>query len=670
MRLKLGFLVFLGAFIALFSGGHQSMAQDARYEGRVPAPEFALGLDWVNTDSPLSIAGLKGKVIVLDFWTYGCINCIHMIPILRQLEERFPNEVVVIGVHSAKFSNEGETENIRQIVQRYNIHHPVINDKDFVVWRLYGARAWPTLAIIDPFGRLVASDSGEIPFDILEAYVGGMIAYYDGQGADIIDRTPLALALEGAGNPGTPLLYPGKVLADEASNRLFIADTNHHRIVIADLTTYAVLDIIGTGTRGFTEGDYATAQFDQPQGMALSGETLYIADVNNHAIRAVDLTAQTVRTIAGNGIMSPTLIPFGTVVTAPTQTALRSPWAVEIGATENELHIAMAGMHQLHVMDLAQNTLTPSVGNAREAMKNASLADSELAQPSGLFYVDGLLYFADSESSTVRVADFNADEVRLISGTSENNLFDYGDIDGVAGTNRLQHALSVTGTPDGSTLYIADTYNSKIKLYDPQTNETRTLFGLGGLGGFRDGNAEVAEFDEPGGISYSAGKLYVADTNNHAIRIIDLATNTVSTVIFPNAEKLALREVVVIGGNQTLGETLTLEAQTVQAGNRTLEVSINLPEGYKINPLIESFVALSSESISRVTTPITASTLSVPVTLTEADSTLTLELTIYYCEAENESICLIDDSRLIVPLTIRATGAETVSITRQVALPR
>ena len=489
---------------------------------------------------PADHGGLVGKIVIFDFWTYGCINCLHVIPVLEQVEQKYAEEVVVIGVHSAKFENEGQTENLRQIVQRYGIHHPVINDNEFEVWQRYNARAWPTIAIVDPRGYWVILESGEIPFEIFDNYLSGMIEYYDALDESIIDRTPLELALEGAGDPGTPLLYPGKVLADERGNRLFIADSSHNRIVIADLTTRAVVDIIGSSARGKDDGAFESATFDKPQGMALAGDQLYIADVNSHAIRVADLAERTVTTVAGDGVMGRQRLPFGRPIEAPTTVSLRSPWDVEFDDAGN-LHIAMAGTHQLYIFEPESGVLYPSVGNGREAnLNDVQLADSELAQPSGLYYAgDGKLYFADSESSTIRLADFENDLVTVVSGTTNNHLFEYGDIDGELGLNRLQHALGIEGGPDGD-IYIADTYNSRIKLIRAGETATHTAFGLGGLGGYADGGPAVAEFDEPGGISYADGILYVADTNNHVIRTIDLEEGLVDTFKFSNPEALVI----------------------------------------------------------------------------------------------------------------------------------
>jgi sugar lactone lactonase YvrE len=272
------------------------------------------------------------------------------------------------------------------------------------------------------------------------------------------------------------LAFPGKVMVDENGGRLFIADSNHHRIVIADLETYEVLDVIGTGQRGYVEGDFATVQFNQPQGMALDGDILYVADTYNHAIRALNLTDRTAEIIAGDGERGRGVPFFDTEISDPLNFAIRSPWDVTLG-DDHILYIAMAGTHQIWQLNLDTNILQATVGDGREAMLNATLADSELAQPSGLYFTDGQLYFADSESSTVRVADLADDSVETIAGTTDNNLFDFGDIDGELGVSRLQHALGVTGSPDGL-IYIADTYNSKIKVVD-ENFETQTLHGSG-----------------------------------------------------------------------------------------------------------------------------------------------------------------------------------------------
>ncbi len=652
---KLSLLLLM--LIALGGLAQAQRSPQELYEGQAAAPDFPADLDWINVDNPLTMNGLLGKIVILDFWTYGCINCLHIIPILEQVEQKFAEEVVVIGVHSAKFETEGQTENLRQIVQRYEVHHPVINDHQFAVWNSWGVNAWPTVGIIDPRGNAVIRQSGEIPFEAFDNYLSGMIGYYDDLDEGIIDRTPLELALEGAGDPGTPLLYPGKVLADEAGKRLFIADSSHNRIVIADLSTYEVLDIIGTSARGFDDGGFDSATFDKPQGMALDGDLLYIADVNNHAIRAADLAAREVITLAGNGIMGRSRIEFGRSVANALGVSLRSPWDVELDDA-GRLHIAMAGTHQLYIYEPETAALYPSVGNGREAnLNDVSLADSELAQPSGLYYAGaGQLYFADSESSTIRLADFERDLVTVGSGTTENSLFDFGDIDGELGVNRLQHALGVDGDAAGN-LYIADTYNSRIKIVRAGETSTHTLFGKGGSGGYQDGASHLAQFDEPGGLSYADGIVYVADTNNHVIRTIDLAAGIVDTIEFKNREALIIDDsrLTLLGGNAGDKSIIMAGTHQISTGEAALNLRFKLPAEFKINPLIDSRVSVTwGEPVQQTTAAVSGDSVSIPLQLSAEDSFVMADVTLYYCREGEEALCFIDVFNYFVTLEVAA----------------
>ena len=294
--------------------------EEQSFAGDVPAPEFPTGLDWLNVDQPLSLADLRGKVVLLDFWTYGCINCIHIIPDLMKLEEKYADELVVIGVHSAKFENEGQTDNIRNVILRYELEHPVVNDNEFQVWSQYGARAWPTLVLIDPDGNVLGFHSGEGIYEPFDNIIGKMITEFDE--LERIDRTPLDLKLEQDSLVDSPLLFPGKVFADEATNRLFISDSNHNRIVVSDLEGN-VLEVIGNGFAGLQDGDFESASFFRPQGLALvDGDTLYLADTENQAIRRIDLEAGQVETVAGTGEQVYTRPTKGPALETPLSTSL------------------------------------------------------------------------------------------------------------------------------------------------------------------------------------------------------------------------------------------------------------------------------------------------------------------------------------------------------------
>src|SRR5215212_3675646 len=243
----------------------QCVFMSAQEKPKVRAPEITGGRGWLNTDKPLSIATLKGKIVLLDFWTYGCINCIHIIPDLKKLEAKYANQLVVIGVHSAKFENEKETENIRRIVLRYEIEHPVYNDSEFAVWQRYGVRAWPTQVLIDPAGYIVGGVSGEGNYEVIDQTIAKLTEDFRKRGE--LNEQPLKVVLERAKIGDLPLAFPGKVLADAATDRLFIADSNHNRIVITKLDG-SLIDVVGTGEAGEADGAFDKASFYRPQGLA------------------------------------------------------------------------------------------------------------------------------------------------------------------------------------------------------------------------------------------------------------------------------------------------------------------------------------------------------------------------------------------------------------------
>jgi thiol-disulfide isomerase/thioredoxin len=501
--------------------GQAPAAQDAEatknpFPGRFPAPSLDGGTEWLNTAEEINIQDLRGKVVLLDFWTYCCINCIHILPDLKFLEQKYANELVVIGVHAYKFENEKEAENIRQAILRYEIEHPVVNDSEKIIARKYQMRSWPTLVLIDPEGQYVGYLTGEGNREVLDQIIGQMIAFHKAKGT-LDDKQPMRFDLERHKVKPGPLKFPGKLLADEASNRLFIADSNHNRIVIATLDG-ELIDIVGTGRIGATDGDYKTAEFDHPQGMALDGQTLYVADTENHLLRTIDLDSKTVSTLAGTGEQARQRGPGGPLKTTP----LNSPWALNIH--NGTLYIAMAGPHQLFSHKLGTDTIELFAGNGREHIADGPRLSAELAQPSGITNDGEHLYWLDSEGSALRKMPFSGENiVTTITGPHDipGALFEFGDVDGPGKTARLQHPLGLA-YHDG-VLYVADTYNHKIKRIDPETGESRTWLGTGERGTSLD----PPQFSEPAGLSVTSSTLFIADTNNHRILSADLKTGQV-----------------------------------------------------------------------------------------------------------------------------------------------
>lgn len=483
---------------------------------KIKAPEFPEDMEWLNTGGkPVRLADLRGKIVLLDFWTYCCINCMHVIPDLKKLEAKYPNNLVVIGVHSAKFPNEQVTENIRQAILRYKLEHPVVNDGEFQVWLSYGVSAWPTLILIDPEGYIIAVYSGEGNYEEIDRQIDGYIKWWR-QTDKKLDETPFTAVLEKLPSGPSSLYFPGKILADPNKDRLFISDSGHNRIVITRRDGQ-VLDIAGSGESGAKDGTFEEADFFHPQGMALDGDILYVADTENHLIRRLDIASRTVSTIAGTGQQA----GFLSVGGLGTRAALSSPW--DLSLIGNDLYIAMAGTHQIWVMDLANALVEPYAGTRREGIRDGTLDGSDWAQPSGISSDGKRLYVADSETSSIREIDTDAKRVRTIVG---RGLFIFGDKDGKSSEVRLQHPLGVL-YHDGL-LYVADTYNHKIKVINPAENTSRTFLGSGNPG-YKDGNG--AEFYEPGGLDFIDGKFYIADTNNNAIRVADTAGNVTTLEI-------------------------------------------------------------------------------------------------------------------------------------------
>ena len=319
-------------------------------------------------------------------------------PQLRKLEHKYPQELAVIGVHSAKFTSEKVTENLRKAIMRYEIEHPVVNDKDFRIWSEYGVRAWPSLFVLDPEGKILGRHEGEITFEAFDSLVQDMIKEFDAKG--LIDRSPFP-GVRGQESEGAVLSFPEKVLADSASNRLFIADTNHNRILVATLHG-EITETIGDGNMGFKDGAFSSAQLNHPRGIVLDGDTLYVADTENHAIRKADLTEKRVDTLAGTGEQARGFHTGG----SGNSIELNSPW--DITLHKDTLYIAMAGFHQLWAMDLEGEYVRPYAGNGRENISDGPLLQALLAQPNGITTDGHVLYFADSETSSIRMADLDA----------------------------------------------------------------------------------------------------------------------------------------------------------------------------------------------------------------------------------------------------------------------
>ena len=651
------------------------------YAGNSPSQPLPTDLEWLNTEYPLSLEQLRGKIVLIDFWTYGCINCIHNIPELIDLQEKYRDTLVIIGVHSAKFENEGRTENLRRIISRYNIPYPVINDAERRMMDEWNVRAWPTLVLIDPAGNVAGRETGEGFYQKFNRAILGLIQEFEERGD--LDRSPVGHTVGTEGLPQTVLSFPSKVLADHDGNRLFVSDTNNHRVLEVDAASGAVNRVIGAGTPGFEDGSLTDATFRKPRGMALDsgGTTLYVADTGNHAVRTVDLAGGNVSTLAGTGTRPYNYPPHPGPL--PTR-GLRSPW--DLALRDRLLYIAMAGSHQIWQIDLAGRIADYAAGTGGEEVVDGPAFSSRLAQPSGLTILDTHLYFADSESSFLRrlslpapagatpgVNSAGADShgaggagagadartagagtapgpfegvVETVAG-SGNGLFDFGDRDGVGREVKMQHPLGLA--TDDRYVYIADTYNHKIKRYDPRTREVTTI--AGGEAGWADGDG--ARFFEPGGLDLHGETLYVADTNNHAIRRLDLRTGATETLVVHSVPR-SPREV----------PTVQVPPARLRPGTRTLAVNVELPEGYKVNDAAPSGVTLTTlpRFLTAPEREIRAPGQTFPVRFEVAaapgSGSARARINLVYCREGAEGICFFETVDLVIPMEVVETGTK------------
>ena len=468
----------------------------------VNAPEIDVnGVQWFNVAAPLRLRDLRGRLVILDFWTLGCINCLHVIPALRQVEEAYPEELVVIGVHSPKFDAERDPARLGQAIDRYGIGHPVVHDPTRKLWDHYAVRAWPTLVIISPDGKVIGHAPGEPDPMRLIRTIDHLIRAAEQAG----DLAPAALDLHPVAAAGGRFRFPAKMKpVPGPAKRWALADSGHHQIVLID-DAGRDLARYGHGGAGAADGAGEAAGFDGPQGLIASEAAIYVADTGNHALRRIDLKSGRVTTLAGLGHRGGALgapAPAGEV-------ALASPWDLELRG--EALYFANAGSHQLGLLDLSSSQVSMLAGTGAENLVDGPAGEALLAQPSGLVLdlTGGTLFFADSEASAIRAVTLDpAPRVATLVG---GGLFDFGHVNGGFSNARLQHALGVAWY-DGD-LLVADSYNGVLRRLDLSRRRVED-FGAD----FQCHDQLCLPAGEPAGVwADGPERIFLIDTNNHRI---------------------------------------------------------------------------------------------------------------------------------------------------------
>jgi thiol-disulfide isomerase/thioredoxin len=485
----------------------------------VRAPRFPQDLVWLNSSKQITLEELKGHIVLLDFWTYCCINCIHVLPDLKFLEEKYKDKpVVVIGVHSAKFANEQNSQNIQAAIDRYEITHPVVIDENHTMWDAYSVKAWPTFVLIDGAGYIRAHGAGEGMRDSLDKAIKQLLE--EGEQNDELVKQKIQISVPEKKSTNQ-LSFPGKLAIDPLHKRLYISDSNHNKILITELTdaTHAkIVTTIGSGNTGLVDGTYAQAEFNKPQGLIHFNDILYICDTNNHVIRMVDLKNSRVHTVAGTGKQG-----FEKSGGKSKEVALNSPWDLDMH--HRHLYIAMAGSHQIWKHDIDTGTIELYAGTGQENIKDGNRHEALFSQPSGISISNSKAYIADSEVSAIRKLDLSEHTVETLIG---KGLFAFGFEDGSFEHAKLQHPVGVFASE--TVLYVADTYNHAIRKIDLTNKVVSTIIGYQGNNKkvcmIGDKECDLLPLFEPNDVLEFEGKLYIADTNNHLIRVFDLEKKT------------------------------------------------------------------------------------------------------------------------------------------------
>ncbi|MFG3082000.1 NHL domain-containing thioredoxin family protein [Streptomyces parvulus] len=500
---------------------------------RVRAPQLVGRGGWINTgDQELSLAALRGRIVILDFWTFCCVNCLHALDELRELEERHRDTVVIVGVHSPKFTHEAEHRAVLDAVERYGVGHPVLDDPERVTWKQYAVRAWPTLAVVDPEGYVVAQYAGEGHAPAIQRLVEELEVQHEAKGtlrrgdAPYVPPRPEPTALR---FPGKGVLLP--------SGTFLVSDTTRHQLVELAADGESPVRRIGSGRRGFTDGPAGSAEFSEPQGLALLADgSVVVADTVNHALRRYEPATGDVTTLAGTGRQGR---PGGPTRGAARAVDLSSPW--DVALWNGRVWIAMAGVHQLWAYDPRDGSVTVTAGTGNEGLVDGPGPEARFAQPSGLSATEDRLWVADSETSALRWVDLGG-TVRTAVGTG---LFDFGYRDGPAARALLQHPLGVTALPDGS-VAVADTYNHALRRYEPPSGEVSTL---------------ATDLREPSAAVVVGGDILVVESARHRLTRLRLPQE-------------------VLGAR---GGGVRRETTEAAPGTLRLEVAFRAPAGQKLD---------------------------------------------------------------------------------------
>ncbi|HST26898.1 MAG TPA: thioredoxin-like domain-containing protein [Rudaea sp.] len=465
---------------------------------RIAAPELPPALDWVNTDTPPNLAALRGRVTLIHFWTFDCVNCRNVLPDLRYLENKYHDGLSIIGVHTPKFEYQRQNEPVLKAVNRNHIRHPVANDPDYLLWQAYGVDSWPTLAVIDAQGQLAALLPGEGRRQEADTLIAHLLDEAAAQDLRVYESDVATVRPE----TRAPLRFPSRLAVGESS--LWISDSGHNRILECTHDGH-VQRQYGSGNPGYWDGRGKDAGFTDPQGLALGKDVLFVADTGNHAVRRVRLLGGDVDTVAGTGTAGHDL-PNENM--EPAKVAMSAP--ADVAVLGDNVYIAVSGQNQIWQLDMVRGKLFVLAGSGQLGLTDGVGVTASFAQPSSLSLIGQQLVVADAAASAVRLLRLLDNRVSTMVGTG---LYDFGDAAGKREDARLQHPLAVCADARGL-IFVADSYNGRIKAINMRTGDVRNL------------NLPY-RLQEPAGLALGAGALWVANTNAHEIVRVDLSSGQI-----------------------------------------------------------------------------------------------------------------------------------------------
>ena len=460
---------------------------------RSRVPEIPGSLQWFNVDRPVSLREQEGQVLLLGFCNYCSIHCQHVLADLHYLANKYHNKLVIIGIHSPKFPAEMNGVHVQKSINKHKINYPVVHDPALMISKAYGIRNWPTQVLVDHAGFILGYLSGDDSLSNLEQLIDYQVNRKEGAVAD----EGASFSISKSPEPADVLSFPGRIVASD--NKVYIADSSNNRILVASKNG-SVLRQYGCATAGFIDGDATSAAFNNPQGMVLVGEHLFVADEGNHAIRRIHIRNNDVVTVAGTGRQGASGVFDGA---NPLQVDLNSP--CDLAFKKDMLYIAMAGSHQVWRLALVKNRLEVFSGSGEENLVNGPPGEAAFVQPSGLTILGDKLYIADAGASAVRCVDLRSGYTSTLVGTG---LYEQGETDGAGTAVRLQYPLAIQADTGRNLLWVADTYNNRIRKISIKHHSVSSMFLNRAL-------------DEPGGLAFHDDTLYIANTNSHEILRLD-----------------------------------------------------------------------------------------------------------------------------------------------------